>query len=168
MVKIRHATAAHFTLDSSTDGVVGGDRSSSEQMIAIEVTNIGEQEPQKIDSSNQTQTVSAEISSLKAQNMELNIDEFKNHPTQYLTGYESESQVLDPNSLQFQQDVADSLSKQELRSKGWQAKRFKRFPRFSIYLHRDKTNSHLERNYISLNNRMLSYLAEPEPKNSEI
>ena len=33
--------------------------------------------------------------------MELNIDEFKNHPTQYLTGYESESQVLDPNSLQF-------------------------------------------------------------------
>lgn len=45
----------------------------------------------------------------------------------------------------------------------WQAKRFKKFPRFSIYLQRDKTNTYLERNYISLNNKMLDFLAEKEP-----
>ena len=58
--------------------------------------------------------------------------------------------------------MADQMDKQA-RSKGWQAKRFKKFPRFSIYLTRDKANSHLERNYISLNNRMLAYLAEQDP-----
>ena len=50
---------------------------------------------------------------------------------------------------------------------GFHAKRFKKFPRFSIYLQRDKTNTYLERNYISLNNRMLSFLAQQEPEKIE-
>ena len=50
----------------------------------------------------------------------------------------------------------------------WHAKRFKKFPRFSIYLQRDKTNTYLERNYISLNNKMLEFLAEKEPEEEEV
>jgi len=61
-------------------------------------------------------------------------------------------------------DLADSvqLKMQQMREKGWQAKRFKKFPRFSIYLQRDKASSYLESNYISLSNQMLQFLAEKE------
>ena len=82
------------------------------------------------------------------------------------SGYESASETVDPQSFAFLKDMADSMRQQmHLRqSKNrWQAKRFKKFPRFSIYLQRDKTNTYLERNYISLNNKMLDFLAEKEP-----
>ena len=93
----------------------------------------------------------------------MNIGTAKRKNSQFLRGYETEDQAIDPKSLNFKKDVAEAIAQNELRSKGWQAKRFKRFPRFSIYLQRDKANTHLERNYISLNNRMLAYLAEPDP-----
>ena len=46
---------------------------------------------------------------------------------------------------------------------GWHAKRFKKFPRFSIFLHRDEEQDYLEQNYISLNSKILSYLAQQDP-----
>ena len=49
---------------------------------------------------------------------------------------------------------------------GWHAKRFKKFPRFSIFLNRPEEQDHLEQNYISLNSRILSYLAQPDPNQS--
>lgn len=83
-----------------------------------------------------------------------------------VSGYDTANESVDPKSFAFFNDVADSVQhyiQVKGAKSGWHARRFKKFPRFSIYLQRDKTNSYLERNYISLNNRMLEFLAEKEP-----
>ena len=81
-------------------------------------------------------------------------------------GYDSANESVDPQSFAFLKDIADSMRQQMIQRQNknrWHAKRFKKFPRFSIYLQRDKTNTYLERNYISLNNKMLDFLAEKDP-----
>jgi hypothetical protein len=47
------------------------------------------------------------------------------------------------------------LSGVKIGKKGWQAKRFKKFPRFSIYLSKGDAKEFLERNYISLSNQVI-------------
>ena len=82
-------------------------------------------------------------------------------------GYETASETVDPKSFAFLNEYAETVQQQILHRSSknrWHARRYKKFPRFSIYLQRDKTNSYLERNYISLNNKMLEFLAEQDPE----
>lgn len=81
-------------------------------------------------------------------------------------GYETAGETVDPRSFAFFADVAESVQQQLQHRQGppgWHAKRFKKFPRFNIYLQKDKSNSYLEKNYISLNNKMLEFLTEEDP-----
>ena len=47
---------------------------------------------------------------------------------------------------------ADEILATAAANKGWHAKRYKKFPRFSIALSKGNAKDFLERNYISLNN----------------
>ena len=71
-------------------------------------------------------------------------------------GYETAGEGMDRTRASFVNDV---FSHMRSGRPGWHAKRFKKFPRFSIFLHREEESDHLEQNYISLNSRILSYLA---------
>ena len=72
-------------------------------------------------------------------------------------GYETANEGMDQTRVSFVNDV---FSQMRSGKPGWHAKRFKKFPRFSIFLHRDEERDHLEQNYISLNSKILSYLAQ--------
>ena len=75
-------------------------------------------------------------------------------------GYETANEGMDQTRVSFVNDV---FAQMRSGKPGWHAKRFKKFPRFSIFLHRDEEQDHLEQHYISLNSRILSYLAQHDP-----
>ena len=75
-------------------------------------------------------------------------------------GYETADAGMDQTRVSFVNDV---FAQMRTGKPGWHAKRFKKFPRFSIFLHRDEEHDHLEQHYISLNSRILSYLAQHDP-----
>jgi hypothetical protein len=60
----------------------------------------------------------------------------------------------------FAQDIlANAVAHQR---PGWHAKRYKKFPRFSIYLSKGDAKEFLERNYISLSTKVIQFLAKDE------
>lgn len=79
------------------------------------------------------------------------------------SGYESAGESVDPKSFAFFNEVAQQVQSKLMRrveKNGFCARRFKKFPRFSIYVQRDKSFSHLESKYVSLNKRLSSLREE--------
>lgn len=85
-------------------------------------------------------------------------------------GYETANEAVDPTSFAFLNDMADSMNnviRKRVGKSGWNAKRFNRFPRFNIYLQKDQDGNHFEKNFISLNNKMINFLMKRDPSKEE-